>query len=76
MQNDASEKEVADIKDKTKPRFAQSSNDSRTPILMLMRHDCVGDNGIRDGTKAWKRLQEKYQRVETPTLMILVAQLN
>ena len=26
--------------------------------LMLMRHDCVGDDGIGDGAKAWKLLQE------------------
>ena len=34
---------------------------------MLIRHDCVGDNGIRDGAKAWKLLHEKFQSVETPT---------
>ena len=42
---------------------------------MLMRHDCVGDNGIRDGAKAWKLLQERFQSVETPTGVTLVAQL-
>ena len=43
--------------------------------LMLMRHDCVGDDGIGDGTKALKLLQERFQSVETPTVVTLVAQL-
>ena len=42
---------------------------------MLMRHDCVGDDGIGDGAKAWKLLQERFQSVETPTVVTLVAQL-
>ena len=43
--------------------------------LMLMRHDCVGDDGIGDAAKAWKLLQERFQSVETPTVVTLVAQL-
>ena len=42
---------------------------------MLMRHDCAGDDGIGDGAKAWKLLQERFQSVETPTVVTLVAQL-
>ena len=42
---------------------------------MLMRHDCVGDNGIEDRAKDYKLLQERYQSVETPTVVNLVAQL-
>ena len=41
--------------------------------LMLMKHDCVEDDGIRDGAKAWKLLQES---VETPTVVTLVAHLT
>ena len=40
-----------------------------------MRHDCVGDDGIGDGAKAWKLLQERFQSVETPTVVTSVAQL-
>ena len=44
--------------------------------LMLMRHDdCVGYDGIEDGAKALKLLHERFQSVETPTLVTLVAQL-
>ena len=43
--------------------------------LMLMRHDCVGDDGIGDGAKNWKLLQERFQIVETPTVVTLVAQV-
>ena len=41
--------------------------------LMLMRHDCVVDDGIGDGAKAWKLLQERFQSLET--VVTLVAQL-
>ena len=40
-----------------------------------MRHDCAGDDGIGDGAKAWKLLQERFQSVEMPTVVTLVAQL-
>ena len=40
-----------------------------------MRYDCVGDDGVGKEAKAWKRLQERFQRVETPTVVTLVAQL-
>ena len=42
---------------------------------MLMRPDFVGDDGIGDKAKAWKLLQERFQSVETPTAVTLVAQL-
>ena len=35
----------------------------------------LGDDGIGDGAKAWKLLQERFQSLETPTVMNLVAQL-
>ena len=43
--------------------------------LMLMRHDCVGNDGIGDGVKAWKLMQEIFQSVETRKVVTLVAQL-
>ena len=42
---------------------------------LLTRHECVGEDGIGDGGKAWKLLQERFQSVETPTVVTLVAQL-
>ena len=41
---------------------------------MLMRHDCVGDDGIRDRAKAWKFLLDRFQSEETPTVVTLLAQ--
>ena len=35
----------------------------------------MGDDSIGDGAKAWKFLQERFQSVETPTVVTLVAQL-
>ena len=31
-----------------------------------MKHYCVRDDGIGDRAKSWKRLQERFKRVETP----------
>ena len=42
---------------------------------MLKRHDCVRDDDIGDGAKAWKLLQERFQSVETPKVVTLAAQL-
>ena len=72
---DAYEKEVADIKEKRNKVWCHlaQSLDATTP--MLMRRDCVGDDGIEDGAKAWKLLQESFQSVETSTVVTLVAQL-
>ena len=40
-----------------------------------MRHDCLGDDGIGDGAKAWKLLQNRFQIVETPRVVTCVAVL-
>ena len=42
---------------------------------MLMRHDDVGDDGIRDVENVWELLQDRFQSVETPRVVTLVAQL-
>ena len=72
---DAYEKEVADIKEKRNNVWCHLALTLDASTLMLMRHDCVGDDGIGDGAKAWKLLQERFQSVETPTVVTLVAQL-
>ena len=73
---DAYEKEVADIKEKQNNVCYHLALTLDATTLMLMRHDCLGDDGFRDGAKAWKLLQERFQSVETPTVVILVAQLS
>ena len=67
---DAYEKEVEDIEEKRNNVLCHATT------LMLMRHDCVGDDGIGDEAKAWRLLQERFQSVETPTVVILVARLQ
>ena len=64
---DAYEKEVADIKEKRNNVWCHLALTLDATTLMLMRHDCVGDDGIGDGAKASKLLQERFQSVETPT---------
>ena len=72
---DAYEKEFADIKEKRNNVWCHLALTLDATTLMLMRHDCVGYDGIVDGAKAWKLLQERFQSVETPTVVTLVAQL-
>ena len=72
---DAYEKEVADIKEKRNNVWCHLALTLDATTLMLMRHDCVGDDGIGDGAKAWNFLQERFQSVETLTVVTLVAQL-
>ena len=49
--------------------------DATTLMLKRYDYDCVRDDGIGDGAKAWKILQERFQSVETPTVVTLAAQL-
>ena len=72
---DALEKEVADIKEKRNNVWCRLPLTLDATTLMLMRQDCVGDDDIVDEAKAWKLLQERFQNVETPTVVTLVAAL-
>ena len=40
-----------------------------------MRHACVGDDGIGDGTKTWELLRKRFKALKTPILVSLVTQL-
>ena len=66
---DAYEKEVADIKEKRNNVWCHLALTLDATTLTLLRHGCVGDDGIGDGAKAWKLLQERFQSVETPTVV-------
>ena len=72
---DAYEKEVADIKEKRNNVWCHLALTLDATTLMLMGHNFVGDDGIGDVAKAWKLLQERFQSVETPTVVNLVSQL-
>ena len=68
---DAYEKDVAYIFEKRNNVWCHLALTLDATTLMLMRHDCVGDDGIGDGAKAWKLLHERFQSVDTPTVVIL-----
>ena len=72
---DAYNKEVADIKKKRSNVWCRLALTLVATTFMLMTHDCMGDDGIRDGAEAWKLLQERFQNVRTRTVVTLVAQL-
>ncbi len=44
--------------------------------LMYIRHDCMSPDGMGDGAKAWRLLQQRYSNVEKPTVVSLVRQLS
>ena len=69
------EKEVADIKEKGNKGWCHLALTLDATTLMMMRQDCVSDNGIGDGAKVWKIFLERFQNVEIPTVVTLVAQL-
>ena len=66
---DAYEKEVSDIKEKRNNVLCHLALTLDARTLILMRHDCMGDDGIGDGAKAWIILRERFQCVETPTVV-------
>ena len=53
MLSEANDKEVADIKDKRINVWCHLALTLDATVLMLIRHDCVGDDGMGDGAKAW-----------------------
>ena len=57
---DAYEKEFADIKEKRNNVWCPMALTLDASTVMLMRHDCLGDDGIGDGAKAWMLLQERF----------------
>ena len=40
--------------------------------LLYIRHDCLSSDGVGDGAKAWRLLQQGYSNVEKPTVVSLV----
>ena len=40
--------------------------------LLYIRHDCLSSDGVGDGAKAWRPLQQGYSKVEKPTVVSLV----
>ena len=44
--------------------------------LLYIRHDCLSSDGVWDGAKAWRLLQQRYSNVEKPTVVSLVRQIS
>ena len=44
--------------------------------LLYIRHDCLSPDGVGDGAKAWRLLQQRYSNVEKPTVVSLVRQIS
>ena len=72
---DEYEKEIADINEKRNNVWCHLALTLDATTHILMRHDCVADDVIGDGAKAWKFLQDIFQSEELATVVILVKQL-
>ena len=44
--------------------------------VLYIRHDCLSSDGVGDGAKAWRLLQQRYSKVEKPTVVSLVRQIS
>ena len=44
--------------------------------LLYIRHDCLSSDGVGDGAKALRLLQQRYSNVEKPTVVSLVRQIS
>ncbi|CAB3992896.1 Hypothetical predicted protein [Paramuricea clavata] len=44
--------------------------------LLYIRHDCLSSDGVGDGAKAWRLLQQRYSNVEKPNVVSLVRQIS
>ncbi|XP_046841830.1 uncharacterized protein LOC124435942 [Xenia sp. Carnegie-2017] len=44
--------------------------------LLYIRHDCNSPDGVGDGAKAWRLLQQRFSNVEKPTVVSLVRQIS
>ena len=43
--------------------------------LMLIKHDCVDNKGLREGRRAWVLLQQRFRSDETVTVVSVMRQL-
>ena len=44
--------------------------------LLYIRHDYLSSDGVGNGAKAWRLLQQRYSNVEKPTVVSLVRQIS
>ena len=58
---DAYEKEVADIKKKRNNVWCHLALTPDETTILLVRHDCVGDDGTGDGAKAYSFCKRDFR---------------
>ena len=69
-------KEIEDINERNNTVWCHIDLALDNNSLLYMRHDCQSSNGVGDGAKAWRLLQQRYSNVEKPTVVSLVRQIS
>ena len=69
-------KQIEGIKERNNTVWCHISLALDNNSLLYVRHDCLSSDGVGDGAKAWRLLQQRYSNVEKPTVVSLVRQIS
>ena len=69
-------KQIEEIKERNNTVWCHIALALDNNSLLYIRHDCLSSDGVGDGAKAWRLLQQRYSNVEKPTVVSLVRQIS
>ena len=69
-------KQIEEIKERNNTAWCHIALALDNNSLLYIRHDCLSSDGVGDGAKAWRLLQQRYSNVEKPTVVSLVRQIS
>ena len=69
-------KQIEEIKERNNTVWCHIALALDSNSLLYIRHDCLLSDGVGDGAKAWRLLQQGYTNVEKPTVTSLVRQIS
>ena len=69
-------KQIEEIKERNNTVWCHIALALDNNSLLYIRHDCLSPDGVGDGAKTWRLLQQRYSNVEKPTVVSLVRQIS
>ena len=69
-------KQIEEIKERNNTVWCHIALPLDNNSLLYIRYDCLSSDGVGDGAKAWRLLQQRYSNVEKPTVVSLVRQIS
>ena len=69
-------KQIEEIKERNNTVWCHIALALDNNSLLYIRHGCLSSDGVGDGAKAWRLLQQRYSNVEKPTVESLVRQIS